>query len=190
MKTIGHSLKKLGPSQKTLRHPWCPRLVTGLIGHSLKIWAPLRKLFAPPGVPSWLRAWAKPSDGLAFLTNKSWCDIDPEMVIDKLFEKKRRLNFIFQLCSQVFSKVQIWLLASSDLFLCIHLHTFSWFWLFHNQLYSQGQHSTALRFPLLLMLIENEQLLDNDHCECKRFLAFVKGYRCRLAEDIWRHNLL
>jgi len=22
-----------------------------------KIWAPLRKLFAPPGVPSWLRAW-------------------------------------------------------------------------------------------------------------------------------------
>jgi len=22
-----------------------------------KIWAPLRKLFAPPGVPGWLRAW-------------------------------------------------------------------------------------------------------------------------------------
>jgi len=22
-----------------------------------KNWAPLRKLFAPPGVPSWLRAW-------------------------------------------------------------------------------------------------------------------------------------
>jgi len=21
------------------------------------IWAPLRKLFAPPGVPGWLRAW-------------------------------------------------------------------------------------------------------------------------------------
>jgi len=21
------------------------------------MWAPLRKLFAPPGVPSWLRAW-------------------------------------------------------------------------------------------------------------------------------------
>jgi len=28
------------------------------IGHSLNIWATLRKLFAPPGVPSWLRAWA------------------------------------------------------------------------------------------------------------------------------------
>jgi len=34
------------------------------VGYSLKlsyivqkIWAPLRKLFAPPGVPSWLRAW-------------------------------------------------------------------------------------------------------------------------------------
>jgi len=62
-------LKNLGPTEKTLRHPWCPKLVTGLIGHSLKIWASLRKLFAPPGVPSWLRAWAKPSDGLAFLTN-------------------------------------------------------------------------------------------------------------------------
>jgi len=23
-----------------------------------KIWAPLRKLLAPPGVPSWLRAWS------------------------------------------------------------------------------------------------------------------------------------
>ena len=34
------------------------------VGHSFKIldivqkiWAPLRKLFAPPGVTSWLRAW-------------------------------------------------------------------------------------------------------------------------------------
>jgi len=44
-------------------------MFTGLIGNSLKIWAPLRKLFAPPGVPSWLRACAKPSGGLAFLTN-------------------------------------------------------------------------------------------------------------------------
>jgi len=31
LKTIGHSLKNLGPSQKTLRHPRCPKLVTGLI---------------------------------------------------------------------------------------------------------------------------------------------------------------
>jgi len=46
LKTIGHSLKILGPSQKTLRHPCCPKLVTGLSGHGLKIWAPLRKLFA------------------------------------------------------------------------------------------------------------------------------------------------
>jgi len=45
------------------------QVVTGLIKHSLKIWPPLRKLFAPPGVPSWLRVWAKPSDGFLFLTN-------------------------------------------------------------------------------------------------------------------------
>jgi len=69
LKTIGHSLKTLGPSQKTLRHHWRPKLVTGLSGHNLKILAPLRKLFAQPGVLRWLRAWAKPSDGLAFLTN-------------------------------------------------------------------------------------------------------------------------
>jgi len=30
LKTIGHSLKNLGSSQKILRHPWCPKLVTGL----------------------------------------------------------------------------------------------------------------------------------------------------------------
>jgi len=28
-----------------------------IIGHSLKNLAPVRKLFATPGVPSWLRAW-------------------------------------------------------------------------------------------------------------------------------------
>jgi len=66
LKTIGHNLKNLGPSQKTLRHPCCPKLVTGLLGHSLKIWVPLRKLFSPPGVPRWLRAWEKPSDGFFF----------------------------------------------------------------------------------------------------------------------------
>jgi len=47
LKIIGYNLKNLGPYQKTLRYPWCPKIVTGLIGHSLKIWAPLRKLFAP-----------------------------------------------------------------------------------------------------------------------------------------------
>jgi len=31
IKTIGHSSKKLGPSQKTLRPSWCPKLVTGLL---------------------------------------------------------------------------------------------------------------------------------------------------------------
>jgi len=72
----------LGPYKKTLRRPWCLKLVTGLIGQSLKIWTPLRKLFAQPGVPSWLRAWTKPSDGLAFLTYNRDVTVDPEMVID------------------------------------------------------------------------------------------------------------
>jgi len=30
-KSIGHSSKNLGPSQKTLRPSWCPKLVTSLI---------------------------------------------------------------------------------------------------------------------------------------------------------------
>jgi len=30
-KCVGHSLKILGRSQKILRHPWCPKLVTGLL---------------------------------------------------------------------------------------------------------------------------------------------------------------
>jgi len=44
LKAIGHSLNNLGPSQKTLRHPLCPNLVTDLIAHSLKIWAPQKTL--------------------------------------------------------------------------------------------------------------------------------------------------
>jgi len=30
-KCFGHSVKYLGPSQKTLRPPWCPKLVMGLL---------------------------------------------------------------------------------------------------------------------------------------------------------------
>jgi len=32
-------------------------LLEKCVGHSLKYFGSLRKLFAPPGVPSWLRAW-------------------------------------------------------------------------------------------------------------------------------------
>ena len=32
-KCVGHSFKYLGPSQKTLRPTWCPKLVTGLDGN-------------------------------------------------------------------------------------------------------------------------------------------------------------
>ena len=31
-KCVGHSVKNLGPSQKTLCPTWCPKLVTGLVG--------------------------------------------------------------------------------------------------------------------------------------------------------------
>jgi len=30
-KCVDHSLKNLGPSQRTLRRPWCLKLMTGLI---------------------------------------------------------------------------------------------------------------------------------------------------------------
>jgi len=30
-KCVGYSLKNLGPSQKTLRPPWCPKLFPGLV---------------------------------------------------------------------------------------------------------------------------------------------------------------
>jgi len=30
LKTVGHSLKNSGNPQKTLRHPWRPKLVKGL----------------------------------------------------------------------------------------------------------------------------------------------------------------
>jgi len=33
---IGHSSKNLGPSPKTLRPSWCPKLVTGLISTVVK----------------------------------------------------------------------------------------------------------------------------------------------------------
>jgi len=37
-KCVEHSLKNLGPSQKTLRPTWCPKLVIGLDPPSYKCW--------------------------------------------------------------------------------------------------------------------------------------------------------
>jgi len=36
-KCVGHSLKNLGPSQKNLRPPYCPKLVTGLVTFKVRI---------------------------------------------------------------------------------------------------------------------------------------------------------
>jgi len=46
------------PHEKIFVHHWkmCWTNSLTLLHIRLKIWAPLRKLFAPPGVPSWLRA--------------------------------------------------------------------------------------------------------------------------------------
>ena len=53
------------PPRKLLASPW--KNVLDMDGLKLldivqKLWAPLRKLFAPPGVPSWLRAWLMQRD--------------------------------------------------------------------------------------------------------------------------------
>jgi len=37
-KSIGHNSKNLGPSQKTLRPSWCPKLVTGLVLNKYVLW--------------------------------------------------------------------------------------------------------------------------------------------------------
>jgi len=123
----------------------------------LKIWAPLRNLFAPSGVPSWLRAWAKPSDGLAFLTNNR----DVTLILRWLSTScsKRNADWILSFnCARryfVKSKFGYWhpLICSyeSSYILLVDFVLFNR----HNQWYSRGQHYTALRFPLLLMFIEN-----------------------------------
>jgi len=53
-------------TREVTKKNFCP-LLEEFVGHSLKIldivqniWAPLGKLFAPTGVPSWLRAWWSP----------------------------------------------------------------------------------------------------------------------------------
>jgi len=52
-------------SNTPLESLWTP--LEKCVGYSLKIldivqriWAPLKKLFASPGVPSWLQAWLQP----------------------------------------------------------------------------------------------------------------------------------
>jgi len=145
------------PSQKTLRYPWCPKLVTSLLGHSLKIWAIHRKLFAPPGVPRWLRAWAKSSDGLAFLVNNRDVTITLKCLSTSCSKRNADWILYFNCARRYFanSKFGYWrtLICSYEATYILLLD----FDLFnrHNQWYSRGQHYTALRFPLLLMLIEN-----------------------------------
>jgi len=50
-KNIAQSLKNLGPSQKTLCHTWCPKLVTGLLCPDV----PRVHLSGPAYMPSCIR---------------------------------------------------------------------------------------------------------------------------------------
>jgi len=122
-----------------------------------KIWAPRRKLFAPPGVPSWLRAWAKPSDCLAFLTNNR----DVTVILIWLLTSCSKIHADWILsfdCTRryfVKSKFGYWhppiCSCESIYILSVDFDLFNR----HNQWYSQGQHYTTLRFLLLLMFIGN-----------------------------------
>jgi len=111
-----------------------------------KFWAPLRTLFATSGVPSWLRAWAKPSDGLAFLTNNR----DVKLILRWLSMScsKRNADWILSFnCARrycVKSKFPYWhpLICSYES-TCILLVDFDLFNR-HTQWYSRGQHYTAL----------------------------------------------
>ena len=164
IKTIGHKpvtrreggrsvpCKPFRPLENSVGHSW------KLLDIVWKIWAPLRKLFAPPGVPSWLRAWAIPSDGLAFLTNNRDVTLILRWLSTSCSERNADWILSFKCARRYFvkSKFGYWhpLICSyeSTHILLVDFDLFNR----HNQWYSLGQHYTALRFPLLLMLIENQ----------------------------------
>jgi len=68
-KRVGHSLKDLGPSQKTLRRPWCPKVVMDLevlphIPFAMKNWPQeYKKMHIKL---SWVRTFSSPSSKQPF----------------------------------------------------------------------------------------------------------------------------
>ena len=68
------------------------------IGHSLKNCPPLRKIFSPPGVPNWLRAW-KSSKCLVFLL--------PCWDIIKCLNASRLTTAVFELMQQFYHAAEI-----------------------------------------------------------------------------------
>ena len=101
---------------------------------------------------------AKPFDGLAFLTNNNH-NVTLILRWSSTSCSKRNADWILSFnCARryfVKSKFGYWhpLICSYE-FIYIHLVDFDLFNR-HNQWYSRGQHYTALRFPLLLVFIEN-----------------------------------
>jgi len=197
LKTIGHRPATRREGGRSLPYkPFSPPLEKS-VGHSWKlldivwkIWAHLRKLFT--WCPSWLRAWAKPSDRLFFFTNNRDVTLILRWLSTSCSHRNADWILSFSCASRYFvkSKFGYWhpLICSYEPAntLSVDFDLYNR----HNQRYPRGQHYTALRFPLVWMFIENEQRRDKDHCDSKRFLVFVKIYRCRLAEDICRHILL
>jgi len=116
-KTIGHRPVTRGkgakpplqiflpPLKKSVRHSW------KLLDIVWKIWAPLRKLFATPGVPTWLRACGKPSDGLAFLTNNPNVTLILRWLYRRVAQKETQTGFYLLNCARryfVKSKFGYW----------------------------------------------------------------------------------
>jgi len=88
-----------------------------LIGYSSKIWAPLRKSFASPGVPSWLRACSQVTQSVTLcVLPKSkcfWYNVtlhrsgwDNLLLATKLFYSVIRQS-LWKRCSKL-NKLQIW----------------------------------------------------------------------------------
>jgi len=73
--------------------------VVKTIGHDLKNLGHSTKLFAPPGVPSWLRACT-----LAY-TNYTENNIHTEQIIEDFMTNTWRME---QGCSMSVSKIQVW----------------------------------------------------------------------------------
>jgi len=82
--SIGHSLKKLGHSQTTLRAPWCPKLATGL--HARVFWC------VPVLFVSAICAYALP-DGLWVLRRQTTKDKIGKYVGNNAGKKWTKRNF-------------------------------------------------------------------------------------------------
>jgi len=116
---------------ETLLNVFSPSLEK-CVGHSLKIWPPLRKLFAPPGVISWLPAYFA-LVGLAF--------IYPALPTLVIYVQKSDFHLITVFCVVIVKKCRL---------LCLAQVVFSYFVLHSKKiplvLTTKVTHSRSLLF--------------------------------------------